>query len=570
MRLIDELVALDVEQIVLVSATAETRGARTPSPGRDSTDADGSANTCSRPRRPRSVTRLMAARTTSLRLFSCDRPTIRSDRSTSPAASTIDRIVASTDRADGARLRRRLPPVHRSGGRAERRARWAVASTGQIGQVGQVRRERTARECRGGLRPGRDRRATRQFDGARRQCNKEARHMSTSRMHGPATQLIHAGQVTGDVHPLTTPIYETTTFVFENAAEVVAFNEGRSSKYPVLALRESDRRQRRAEAGRARRGGGGAAVFVRAWGRRRRADGAHRAGDEVVCAARHLRRHAAPAARSARALRRSRPRSCPLESLADPERVIGPTHEGALVRVADQSDAPLRRRPRVAAACRARGVLSVIDNTFASPINQQPLALGVDLAMQSATKYLNGHSDVTGGVRDRLAGTVEPAGAAAAAARHHHGSRAGVRARPRAEDAAASNRAPQRQRAGGGRVSRGRSRGSPASTTRDCRRIPITTIARRQMTGFGGMVCFDLGRQLRSRGSGATTGSRSSSARPASAASRASSACRCSRRSGATPTSSFGRRASRGACCACRSDSKIAADIIADLDQALG
>jgi cystathionine beta-lyase/cystathionine gamma-synthase len=37
----------------------------------------------------------------------------------------------------------------------------------------------------------------------------------------------------------------------------------------------------------------------------------------------------------------------------------------------------------------ARGVLSVIDNTFASPMNQQPLALGVDLAMQSATKYLN-------------------------------------------------------------------------------------------------------------------------------------------------------------------------------------
>ena len=43
-------------------------------------------------------------------------------------------------------------------------------------------------------------------------------------------------------------------------------------------------------------------------------------------------------------------------------------------------------------------MLSVIDNTFASPINQQPLALGADLSMQSATKYLNGHSDVTGGV----------------------------------------------------------------------------------------------------------------------------------------------------------------------------
>ena len=52
---------------------------------------------------------------------------------------------------------------------------------------------------------------------------------------------------------------------------------------------------------------------------------------------------------------------------------------------------------RVAAACRDRGVISVIDNTFASPVNQQPLALGVDLVMHSATKYLNGHSDVTAG-----------------------------------------------------------------------------------------------------------------------------------------------------------------------------
>ena len=63
-------------------------------------------------------------------------------------------------------------------------------------------------------------------------------------------------------------------------------------------------------------------------------------------------------------------------------------------------------------------MLSVIDNTFASPINQQPLALGVDLAMQSATKYLNGHSDVTGGV---VTGPQALAGAdreGAAAARH--------------------------------------------------------------------------------------------------------------------------------------------------------
>ena len=39
----------------------------------------------------------------------------------------------------------------------------------------------------------------------------------------------------------------------------------------------------------------------------------------------------------------------------------------------------------------------VVDNTFASPVNQNPLALGADLVVHSATKYLGGHSDLTGG-----------------------------------------------------------------------------------------------------------------------------------------------------------------------------
>ena len=48
----------------------------------------------------------------------------------------------------------------------------------------------------------------------------------------PATDLIHAGETDlGAAVPLTTPIYETATFVFENTQEVVAYNEGRSSKY---------------------------------------------------------------------------------------------------------------------------------------------------------------------------------------------------------------------------------------------------------------------------------------------------------------------------------------------------
>jgi cystathionine gamma-lyase len=53
---------------------------------------------------------------------------------------------------------------------------------------------------------------------------------------------------------------------------------------------------------------------------------------------------------------------------------------------------------RVSEYARKRGILTVVDNTFASPWVQQPLALGADVVMHSATKFLNGHSDMIGGV----------------------------------------------------------------------------------------------------------------------------------------------------------------------------
>jgi cystathionine beta-lyase/cystathionine gamma-synthase len=52
----------------------------------------------------------------------------------------------------------------------------------------------------------------------------------------------------------------------------------------------------------------------------------------------------------------------------------------------------------VAALARERGVTLVVDNTFASPYIQQPLAFGADLVIHSTTKYLNGHSDSVGGL----------------------------------------------------------------------------------------------------------------------------------------------------------------------------
>ncbi len=53
---------------------------------------------------------------------------------------------------------------------------------------------------------------------------------------------------------------------------------------------------------------------------------------------------------------------------------------------------------KISALAKTKNILVVADNTFASPICQQPLLLGADMVMHSSTKYLSGHSDVTGGI----------------------------------------------------------------------------------------------------------------------------------------------------------------------------
>lgn len=53
---------------------------------------------------------------------------------------------------------------------------------------------------------------------------------------------------------------------------------------------------------------------------------------------------------------------------------------------------------KVAELARARGITTIIDNTFASPINQKPIELGIDIVVHSGTKYLGGHSDLCCGV----------------------------------------------------------------------------------------------------------------------------------------------------------------------------
>ena len=51
----------------------------------------------------------------------------------------------------------------------------------------------------------------------------------------------------------------------------------------------------------------------------------------------------------------------------------------------------------VAKMAKKKGIMSIIDNTFASPINQNPISFGIDVVIHSATKYLGGHSDILAG-----------------------------------------------------------------------------------------------------------------------------------------------------------------------------
>jgi cystathionine beta-lyase len=63
---------------------------------------------------------------------------------------------------------------------------------------------------------------------------------------------------------------------------------------------------------------------------------------------------------------------------------------------------------RIAGFARERGMVTVIDNTFASPVNQTPLDLGIDIVVHSGTKYLGGHSDLCCGLAVGSNTVIEP------------------------------------------------------------------------------------------------------------------------------------------------------------------
>ena len=86
------------------------------------------------------------------------------------------------------------------------------------------------------------------------------------------------------------------------------------------------------------------------------------------------------------------------------ERAFTPSTKLVLLETPSNPRLEITDLRAVTALARARGARTLADNTFATPVNQRPLALGADLVWHSATKYLGGHSDLSAGV---LAGPAE-------------------------------------------------------------------------------------------------------------------------------------------------------------------
>jgi len=87
--------------------------------------------------------------------------------------------------------------------------------------------------------------------------------------------------------------------------------------------------------------------------------------------------------------------------LEDPDRMRAAIRPETRMIWVETPTNPMLKIVDIAAAAdiaREQGALLVVDNTFATPLLQRPLELGADIVMHSATKYLNGHSDIIGGV----------------------------------------------------------------------------------------------------------------------------------------------------------------------------
>ena len=213
--------------------------------------------------------------------------------------------------------------------------------------------------------------------------------MSTDHSHGFSTRAIHAGQ---DADPTTgatvVPIYATSTYTQAAPGQHKGYEYSRSGNPTRTALETALAALEEGERGLAFASGLAASTAV--------FGALLRPGDEVAASAdlyggtfRLLERVFKPWGLTARYTDDS--------SAAGFEQIITPKTKLVWIETPTNPLLQILDIAAIAEVSHKHGAKLAVDNTFASPYLQRPLALGADLVVHSTTKYLGGHSDVVGG-----------------------------------------------------------------------------------------------------------------------------------------------------------------------------
>jgi methionine-gamma-lyase len=220
---------------------------------------------------------------------------------------------------------------------------------------------------------------------------------ASSPSRGPQTQSIHAGEPLrhGVGAPVGSEICRTSTFTFSSTAEMKRWAEGKSKAYiytrygnPTLAVAERKIAALEGAEAAVVTASGMAAITCALLG-------ALKAGDEVLSTSQLY-------GGSYRLMRDIFPdmgigvHRVPT-SLAGIEGLLTPKTKVLYIETPTNPTLRLVDLHKALAFVKKHGLVSIIDNTFATPILQKPIEMGYDMVVHSATKYMAGHSDVIAG-----------------------------------------------------------------------------------------------------------------------------------------------------------------------------
>jgi methionine-gamma-lyase len=313
---------------------------------------------------------------------------------------------------------------------------------------------------------------------------------NSSRNWRDSTRAIHAGESHHGIGgPVSTPIVRSSTFTFSSTAEMKRWAEGKSKAYiytrygnPTLTVAEEKLAALEHAESAVVAASGMAAISSALLSQLSQ-------GDEII-ATRQLY------GGSYRLMRDILPRfgikvHHVENDLVGIERLVGDRTRVLYVETPTNPTLRIVDLRKALALARKFKLVSMVDNTFASPALQKPIDLGFDLSAHSTTKYLGGHSDLIGGgvagkksmideVRHfiiALGGSMDPEGAFLLI-------RGMKSLEPRIRRQCATAMTVARYLARHPKVARVHYPGLPSH--------PDHALAKRQMSGFGGMMAFDL------------------------------------------------------------------------------